>query len=324
MEGNPLVLLAVLAILAVVVRVLFRQNKQHLGSSQSPTSVELTRRLEEVRYMSGAQFEGFVAEILRGLGYRVTLLGGSGDQGVDVIATRDSEKLAIQCKNYAKPVGNKPVQEVYAGARHHRCTAALVVAPEGFTKGAVELARSVGVSLRDAQDLRGWIRQIDAKGRANNARGDNKKEVALASTKGAVELARSVGVSLRDAQDLREWIRQLDLQGWIRQLDAKGRAKNAREDNKKEVTLASERSGTVDLDARSTRNTEGRMTESNMEKHTLTVGSARMGETVRFTAEVLGTTHVNGGAGGDLDVTFYQLPDHTYRVLMETEDASML
>ena len=66
------------------------------------------------------------------------------------------------------------------------------------------------------------------------------------------------------------------------------------------------------------------MTESNMEKHTLTVGSARLGETVRFTAEVLGTTHVNGGAGGDLDVTFYQLPDHTYRVLMETEDATML
>jgi len=122
--------------------------------------------------MSGAQFEGFVAEIMRGLGYRATVLGGSGDQGVDVIATAGKERLAIQCKNYAKPVGNKPVQEVYAGARHHRCTAALVVAPEGFTKGAVELARSVGVSLRDAQDLRGWIRQIDAKGHANNARED--------------------------------------------------------------------------------------------------------------------------------------------------------
>jgi hypothetical protein len=220
-----------------------------------------------VRYMSGPQFEGFVAEIMRGLGYRATVLGGSGDQGVDVIATAGKERIAIQCKNYAKPVGNKPVQEVYAGARHHRCTAAWVVAPEGFTKGAVDLARSVGVSLHDAQALRGWIRQIDAK----------------------------------------------------------ERAKNAREDNKKEVTLASERSGTVDLDARSTRNTEGRMTESNMEKHTLTVGSARMGETVRFTAEVLGTTHVESEGGG-LDLTFYQLPDHTYRVLMtmESEGTSML
>jgi restriction system protein len=258
LDGNVVLLLL---IVAIVVFLLYTRNRP----PKTPAAVELTRRLGTVRYMSGAQFEGFVAEIMRGLGYRATVLGGSGDQGVDVIATAGKERLAIQCKNYAKPVGNKPVQEVYAGARHHRCTAAWVVAPEGFTKGAVELARSVGVSLRDAQALRGWIRKIDAK----------------------------------------------------------ERAKNVREDNKKEVTLASERSGTVDLDARSTRNTEGRMTESNMEKHTLTVGSARMGETVRFTAEVLGTTHVESEGGG-LDLTFYQLPDHTYRVLMETEEASML
>jgi restriction system protein len=258
LDGNVVLLLLVVAI---VVFLLYTRNRP----PKTPAAVELTRRLGTVRYMSGAQFEGFVAEIMRGLGYRATVLGGSGDQGVDVIATAGKERLAIQCKNYAKPVGNKPVQEVYAGARHHRCTAAWVVAPEGFTKGAVELARSVGVSLRDAQALRGWIRQIDAK----------------------------------------------------------ERAKNAREDNKKEVTLASERSGTVDLDARSTRNTEGRMTESNMEKHTLTVGSARLGETVRFTAEVLGTTHVESEGGG-LDLTFYQLPDHTYRVLMESEGTNML
>lgn len=258
MDGNVVLLLL---IVAIVVFLLYTRNRP----PKTPAAVELTRRLGTVRYMSGAQFEGFVAEIMRGLGYRATVLGGSGDQGVDVIATAGKERLAIQCKNYAKPVGNKPVQEVYAGARHHRCTAAWVVAPEGFTKGAVELARSVGVSLRDAQALRGWIRQIDAK----------------------------------------------------------ERAKNAREDNKKEVTLASERSGTVDLDARSTRNTEGRMTESNMEKHTLTVGSARLGETVRFTAEVLGTTHVESEGGG-LDLTFYQLPDHTYRVLMESEGTNML
>jgi restriction system protein len=258
LDGNVVLLLL---IVAIVVFLLYTRNRP----PKTPAAVELTRRLGTVRYMSGAQFEGFVAEIMRGLGYRATVLGGSGDQGVDVIATAGKERLAIQCKNYAKPVGNKPVQEVYAGARHHRCTAAWVVAPEGFTKGAVELARSVGVSLRDAQALRGWIRQIDAK----------------------------------------------------------ERAKNAREDNKKEVTLASERSGTVDLDARSTRNTEGRMTESNMEKHTLTVGSARLGETVRFTAEVLGTTHVESEGGG-LDLTFYQLPDHTYRVLMESEGTNML
>jgi hypothetical protein len=121
--------------------------------------------------MSGPQFEHFVADVLRGLGYRVQVLGGSGDQGVDVIAMSGDERLAIQCKNYGKPVGNKPVQEVFAGARHHGCTTAWVVAPEGFTKGAVGLARSVGVSLHDAQSLRVWIQQIN---RSEGTLGDSE------------------------------------------------------------------------------------------------------------------------------------------------------
>lgn len=99
--------------------------------------------------MSGSQFEMFVAEILRAVGYQATVLGGSGDQGVDVIAIGNDQKIAIQCKNYAKPVGNKPVQEVYAGAVHHRCNKAMVIAPMGFTKGAEALAESVHVDLHD-------------------------------------------------------------------------------------------------------------------------------------------------------------------------------
>jgi restriction system protein len=114
------------------------------------------------QYMSGPQFEAFVAEILRARGYQATVLGGSGDQGVDVIAARNDQRIAIQCKNYAKPVNNRPVQEVYAGARHHGCNKAAVVAPMGFTKGAFALARSVEVDLYDSASLRAWIRRIQS------------------------------------------------------------------------------------------------------------------------------------------------------------------
>lgn len=81
----------------------------------------------------------------------------SGDQGVDVILQATDGRIAVQCKNYRKAVGNKPVQEVYAGARHHRCQHAWVVAPSGYTKGAYELARSVGVLLFDANSMDRWI-----------------------------------------------------------------------------------------------------------------------------------------------------------------------
>jgi hypothetical protein len=53
------------------------------------------------------------------------------------------------------------VQEVYAGAQHHRCVVACVVAPAGYTRGAIALARSTGVSLYDADTVRQWIRKVD-------------------------------------------------------------------------------------------------------------------------------------------------------------------
>ena len=111
--------------------------------------------------MSGPQFEAFVADLFRAMGHRARMLGGAGDQGVDVIVDYQGERVAVQCKNYKRAVGNKPVQEVYAGARHHRCERAWVVAPAGYTRGARELARSTGVSLFDADSVRGWIRHVD-------------------------------------------------------------------------------------------------------------------------------------------------------------------
>lgn len=66
--------------------------------------------------------------------------------------------------------------------------------------------------------------------------------------------------------------------------------------------------------------------DSGMEKHTISVGTDRYGETVAFTANKLGTAKVNGGNGAPegLDLTIYRLPDGTYRVLAKKEDTSLL
>jgi restriction system protein len=134
----------------------------HLWSRPTtPTARELSLRFEAVRSMSGAQFEVFTADLFRAMGDQAVVLGGAGDQGVDVIVNRRGERVAVQCKNHRRPVGNRPVQEVYAGAQHHRCVEACVVAPAGYTRGAIALARSTGVSLYDADTVRQWIRKVD-------------------------------------------------------------------------------------------------------------------------------------------------------------------
>ena len=154
--GWPAIIVALVVVAVLIGRFLIRKARL-----STPKAQDLSLSLQNVGAMSGGQFEVFVAQILRALGYQTRVLGGSGDQGVDIIATTKDGKVAVQCKNYKKAVGNKPVQEVYAGSKHHRCDQAWVVAPAGYTKGAHELAQSVGVSLFDQSSMRTWIKRID-------------------------------------------------------------------------------------------------------------------------------------------------------------------
>src|SRR5215211_443232 len=104
-------------------------------------------------------------------GLRGRPLQGDGTSGDGARGSRGSrrrhhreprgERVAVQCKNYMKPANNKAVQEVFAGARHHRCVEAWVVAPAGYTRGAIELAKSTGVALYDADTIRQWISEVD-------------------------------------------------------------------------------------------------------------------------------------------------------------------
>jgi len=124
------------------------------------TAQELLQRFDSVHLMNGTQFEYFMADLFKAMGYRTSVLGGAGDQGVDILLTKGDQKIVVQCKNYAKPVGNRLVQEVYTGSTYHGGTEAWVVAPRGYTSGAVELAKRANVQLYDARTIRGWINQL--------------------------------------------------------------------------------------------------------------------------------------------------------------------
>lgn len=47
--------------------------------------------------MTGAQFEQYVAEVLRRGGYEVEPTKATGDFGVDLVARRGAEIVAVQC-----------------------------------------------------------------------------------------------------------------------------------------------------------------------------------------------------------------------------------
>lgn len=66
---------------------------------------------------------------------------------MDVKASKDGIDLVAQCKRFAKPVGNKAVQEVVAGIKYYAANKGIVIAPNGFTKSAERLAESNNIDL---------------------------------------------------------------------------------------------------------------------------------------------------------------------------------
>jgi restriction system protein len=108
-------------------------------------------RFERVR--TGREFEEFCAQELQRSGWRVQLTAISRDQGADLVAERDGERLAVQCKLLARPIGNYAVQEVVAARAHQHADRALVVSNQRFTASCVELAATNRVELLHWSEL---------------------------------------------------------------------------------------------------------------------------------------------------------------------------
>lgn len=109
--------------------------------------------------MKGHEFEMFCAKLLEKNEYKnVEVTKGSGDQGIDIIAYRDDIKYGIQCKCYSSDIGNKSVQEVYAGKTFYHCHVGVVLTNRYFTKSAIELAERNGIILWNRDKLIEMIR----------------------------------------------------------------------------------------------------------------------------------------------------------------------
>jgi restriction system protein len=81
----------------------------------------------------------------------------SGDLGVDLIASNDTSKIAIQAKRYESKVSRRAISDAVAGMRHYKCNRAMVITNNYFTPDAIKLAKSAGCMLIDRDVLADWI-----------------------------------------------------------------------------------------------------------------------------------------------------------------------
>lgn len=116
--------------------------------------------LDMLDEMDGHEFEYACADILKANGFnKVVVTKGSGDFGVDILAEKDHEKYAIQCKCYSKTLGNKPIQEVIGGLAYYDRTVGAVMTNQYFSEGAMRLAEVNDVELWDRDVLEEMIKR---------------------------------------------------------------------------------------------------------------------------------------------------------------------
>lgn len=144
--GITFVLLAIVALAA------FMLLRNHRATENSPR-----QSLAGVDAMTGTEFEKFCAELLRAQGWRVQVIGRSGDFGVDLLAHKAGRSCGVQTKRYRGRVGRSAVSDVYAGARLHGADETLVITSGHYTAAARTLAATTGTRLVDREGITAWL-----------------------------------------------------------------------------------------------------------------------------------------------------------------------
>jgi hypothetical protein len=129
--------------------ILERQKAENFANKIKKPLVNRTYTINDIDLMNGQEFEQFLATLFSKMGYETAVTKSSGDQGIDVIASKGGIKIGIQAKCFSGSVGNGAIQEAVAGRNYYNLDKAIVVTNSEFTNSAKELAEANSVILWD-------------------------------------------------------------------------------------------------------------------------------------------------------------------------------
>lgn len=102
--------------------------------------------------MNPREFEEAVAARLRQEGYETELGSGVGDYGVDVFASKDGRRYAVQAKMFGgttRPVNRQMMMELHGAAAYFGCAGAMLATDGRVLADAAEVARKLGIRIID-------------------------------------------------------------------------------------------------------------------------------------------------------------------------------
>ena len=121
---------------------------------ESLTRESISKEPQKLAGLSGSGFEKLLYRLFEAIGYKVELIGHSGDQGGDLIANKEGERILIQAKCYRDwSTGNAAVQQVVGAMKLYDCNRAMVITTSHFTTEAISLAKANKTELVSKEQL---------------------------------------------------------------------------------------------------------------------------------------------------------------------------
>jgi len=126
---------------------IIKRKSNYLAGNFEDISKKIIKDINQYDVQNGYQFEEYLERLFKLLNYKVRHLGGSGDQGADLIVKKNHLTYVIQAKFYSDNVGNRSVQEIVAAISYYGAHHGIVITNSKFTKSAIELAKANHVTL---------------------------------------------------------------------------------------------------------------------------------------------------------------------------------
>lgn len=159
------------------------KEKKEIEEFEQNLGIQQEKDIGDFRNLSGHEFEEYVQKLFELRGYTTVRTPLTGDQGADLIISKDNTKTVVQIKKYEGSVSNKAVQEIVAAKTYYKVDRAMVVTNSSFTSGAIDLALANDVELWDGQKLENVIKELKiSKVKQNLFEGQVEYEKAIYDT----------------------------------------------------------------------------------------------------------------------------------------------
>ena len=110
-----------------------------------------------INKLDGYQFEILICDFFKHIGFDIEHTSLSGDGGIDVIAHNDQPifcgKYIIQCKNWANPVGQPALRDLYGVVNAENANKGILITTSSFTSQAITFADGKNLELIDGVNL---------------------------------------------------------------------------------------------------------------------------------------------------------------------------